>query len=61
MGQIKYDLGFTIGLNEDYRVSIGNMATNTEVSTLDKAEDGKDLDTKDPRDGGGDQTGPAHV
>jgi len=32
---------------------IGKMVTNAEVSAQDKAEDGKDLDTMDPRDGGG--------
>ena len=32
---------------------LGKMVTNTEVSAQDKAEDGKDLDTRDPRDGGG--------
>src|SRR6218665_1478803 len=32
---------------------LGEMVTNTEVSAQDKAEDGKDLDTRDPRDGGG--------
>jgi len=35
--------------------------TNTEVSAQDKAEDGKDLDTRDPGMGEVDQTGPAHV
>jgi len=29
------------------------MVTNTEVSAQDKAEDGEDLDTRDPQDGGG--------
>ena len=37
------------------------MVTNTEVSAQDKVEDGKDLNTRDPGMGGGDQTGPAHV
>src|SRR6218665_1883945 len=31
---------------------LGKMVTNTEVSAQDKAEDGKDLDTRDPRNGG---------
>ena len=31
---------------------LGKMVTNTEVSAQDKAEDGKDLDTRDSRDGG---------
>ena len=31
---------------------LGKMVTNTEVSAQDKAEDGKDLDTRDPRDRG---------
>jgi len=29
---------------------LGKMVTKTEVSTQNKAEDGKDLDTRDPRD-----------
>src|SRR6218665_1449493 len=38
---------------------LGEMVTNTEVSAQDKAEDGKDLDTRDPRDGGrGNKPGP---
>ena len=32
---------------------LGKMVTNTEVSAQDKAEDGKDFDTSDPRDGVG--------
>src|SRR6218665_2480948 len=32
---------------------LGKMVTNTEVSAQGKAEDGKDLDTRNPRDGGG--------
>ena len=34
------------------------MVTNTEVSAQDKAEDGKDLYTRDPRDGEGIKPGP---
>src|SRR6218665_424179 len=32
---------------------LGKMVTNTKVSAQDKAEDGKDLDARDHRDGGG--------
>ena len=31
---------------------LGKMVTNTEVSAQGKAEDGKHLDTRDPRDRG---------
>ena len=42
---------------------LGKMVTNTEVSAQDKAEDGKDLNRRDPMQGWGQigQTGPAHV